>query len=79
MDVALRYLKASDFLSRLKECITLLKSDFNVPISDGLVADDSPVIKSLMMSASRLILGYDSGYGAKYEALRSAVIKKLVG
>ena len=40
VDINSRYLVANDFLNELKGKIVLIKSEFNVPIIDGSVADD---------------------------------------
>ena len=84
MDVNLtsRYLIANDFLNELKGKIVLIKSEFNVPIIDGSVADDyriaqsAPFIKKVLDSDAISLLathlGRPKGYDNKFNYLRNS-------
>ena len=75
-DLNTRYLIASDFLNELKGKIILVKSDFNVPIHNGAVADEyriaqsAPFINKLLDSGGLPLLathlGRPKGYDPKY-------------
>lgn len=75
-DLNSMYLIANDFLNELSGRIVLVKSDFNVPILDGAVADDyrivqsAPFIKKLLDSDAIPLLathlGRPEGYDPKY-------------
>jgi phosphoglycerate kinase len=77
-----RYLIANDFLNELKGKIVLIKSEFNIPIIDGSVADDyridqsAPFIKKVLDSDAIPLLathlGRPKGYDNKFNYLRNA-------